>query len=258
MPESLPTQTEEYLRARLTGHSHIRPIDMQIGLMESVDPSRFVDTCYPDLLDPAKLFVTVRNREPQGSGPHFDAYTGLLSPYYPWVAVCGKGAVKMTGAELPAPLGKQYDQDHPDPGTEAAYVARRNYGAIALNSETNRPSRTHSLDGTWGFVLTQIPDRPYFVHNIEPVNPRQPGALLKLALPADDRAAKVLTEAGYAPFDEEILDEFTALSLDDHPRRRRISLSLPYTETDPEPQPVFTSPRTGSLPRHFGFGRRID
>jgi hypothetical protein len=139
-------------------------------------------------------------REPQGRGPHFDAYRDLLSDQYPYLAQFNlSGTASIETAHLAAELAAAYWREFPK-HSEEAFVARRHLGYTALLTAGDEKTVDTLKPGT-GFILPQNHDLP-IVHNIVPVNPEHPGQFIKLLIPNDSaKAREFMQDDGYMSLD---------------------------------------------------------
>lgn len=163
---------------------------------------RFVGLAFPGIRQSNRVFVQAFERDPEGSGPHFDLYGGLVDSRFPWLGVYNlEGNNALTVATLPSELAERYERTYPEPTAEA-HDARRSLSAITLADPSVRV-RTGSFVPGMGLVLPQRPNGPHTIHEIVPTG-EQPGRYLKMLVPpARSRSAReALTEMGYKTLEE--------------------------------------------------------
>lgn len=149
----------------------------------------------------AKFFA----REPGGRGAHFDVYGTLLSKRFPWVALRNlQGICMVSTFPLPAELSQSYRQNFPF-ATDEAFQARRAYSAEAHAALTGKPEKGFLMGGE-GFLIPQPIGGPDWVHEVTPTLREDPGAFIKLLVPADRHASLELHGQGYCSLDQALTD----------------------------------------------------
>ncbi|GEM_PF-5400023 len=170
---------------------------------------RFAGALYPGVAA-EDVYAQVHDREPEGRGAHFDVYDSVLAPDTPWVGVYNlAGRVSLRAAKLPEDLADSYLSRFPDPTTEAAYTARREFSAIAFLQPD-----TDVLEGViepgMGMVLLQRAGSPYIIHELTPQDENHPGKFVKLVHPAANvQAKRRLKGKSYTPLDELVTTNLT-------------------------------------------------
>ncbi len=139
-------------------------------------------------------------REPQGRGPHFDAYKDLLNEKYPYLAQFNlSGTASIETTHLQPELAAAYWRQFPEHSNEA-FDARRHLGFTALLAVGDEKA-VGTLDPGTGFILPQNHDVP-IIHNVIPSNPEQPGQFIKLLVPNDTAEARhFMEDDGYMSLD---------------------------------------------------------
>jgi hypothetical protein len=160
----------------------------------------FVSAAFPNL-GARSIYAKHFFREPGGRGAHFDVYGKLLDKAFPWIGVYNiSGYASLIACRLPDSLAGSYFREHPEPSDEA-YEARRHVAADALAVPGIKPIKG-ILDRHSGLILPQLADGPYWVHDILPLRPDDPGQFVKLLIPKNSPDAGMrMSMNGYAPLD---------------------------------------------------------
>jgi hypothetical protein len=160
---------------------------------------QFTETAFDGVSSQAILAKKVI-REPQGRGPHFDAYKGLLSEQHPYVAQFNlSGVASIETTHLQAELADAYWHQFPEHSDEA-FTARRHLGFTALLTAGEKKT-TGTIEPGTGFILPQNHNIP-IIHNVVPTDPEQPGQFIKLLVPNDTIEARgFLQDDGYMSLD---------------------------------------------------------
>lgn len=139
-------------------------------------------------------------REPQGRGPHFDAYKGLLSEQHPYLTQFNlSGTASIETTHLQPELAAAYWRQFPE-HSEDAFTARRHLGFTALLTAGDEKA-SGTLESGTGFILPQNHSIP-IIHNVVPISPEQPGQFIKLLVPNDTAEAREFMEDdGYMSLD---------------------------------------------------------
>ncbi|MDB5184708.1 MAG: hypothetical protein JWN38_516 [Candidatus Saccharibacteria bacterium] len=171
---------------------------------------RFAEAAFRGM-NTSSLYVQQQYREPGGRGPHFDVYDGLLDPDWPYAAVynlAGRAAISAT--TLDSAMHRNYRATYPE-RTQDAEAARRVIGAMAFAAPGARIFNGILQPGT-GFILPQRRDILPIVHQIVPLEPEAPGAILKFVAPFRDGECKqTLRDAGYTTLDEFATNTFAGV-----------------------------------------------
>jgi hypothetical protein len=139
---------------------------------------RFSGVIFPDV-DRDSIFAQRYDREAKGTGPHFDLHGQLVDPHYPWIGVYNlSGNNDLRAVRMPKTLFKAYNETYPV-ADEAAFKARRHFGALVLESP-ELDIATGGFEFNTGLILPQTADGPQIVHEIKPVDKDNPGKFVKL------------------------------------------------------------------------------
>jgi hypothetical protein len=153
----------------------------------------FLKTVFPGIGN-SRLYGQIFDREPKGRGAHFDVYDEFLHPDFPWVALFNlSGDAVVSVCRLPDSLGVRYSLAHPE-ATDEAYEARRRIAEEALTDPGAHPDKGH-LFSECGLIIPQQRDGPDWIHNIVPMDERNPGRFAKFAVTKDD--TRHLYQRGY-------------------------------------------------------------
>jgi hypothetical protein len=162
---------------------------------------RFAGVVFPGV-SVDNIFAEHSDREPGGRGPHFDIHGFSLEPDFPWLGVFNLfGEAEIRTAHLPKSLSNAYAELFPEP-EDAAYAARRHFGALALSAQ-GADVLTGTLHANTGIIIPQFKDGPHVVHEVIPKNSGKPGEIIKMFVPSQDK--KVIDDVrdmGYIPLDE--------------------------------------------------------
>lgn len=161
---------------------------------------QFAETAFSGV-STQKIFAKKVTREAQGRGPHFDAYKDLLSDQFPYLAQYNlSGTASIETTPLQPELATAYWRQFPE-HSEEAYNARRHLGYTALLTAGDQKTIGTLEPGT-GFILPQNHDAP-IIHNVVPVDPKQPGEFIKLLIPSDSATAReFMQDDGYMSLDD--------------------------------------------------------
>ncbi len=147
------------------------------------------------------IFAQKQQREAEGIGPHFDVHDDLVDNRYPFVGVFNlSGENKVRAVKLPDELAKIYRDTFPD-ADDAAYDARRHFGAIAFEAP-NADVVEGRLSPGMGLVIPQGIHATQIVHEVTPLNPSMPGEFIKLTIPSREEAKQTIMNIGYVCLDE--------------------------------------------------------
>lgn len=160
---------------------------------------QFAETAFSGV-STQKILAKKVTREAQGRGPHFDAYKDLLSDQFPYLAQYNlSGTASIETAHLQPELAAAYWRQFPE-HSEEAYNARRHLGYTALLTAGDQKT-TGTLEPGTGFILPQNHNAP-IIHNVVPVDPKQPGEFIKLLVPSDSAEAReFMQDDGYMSLD---------------------------------------------------------
>ena len=209
----------EALRDRRTGELFL--CDLRGGILA------FAQSVFPSLTDRV-IYAQHFMRAPAGRGAHFDVYSGLLDPLFPWVAVLNlAGECAVQAFTFPDDLAAAYFEQHPK-SSDAAYAERRRLSALAQSRLTSPPIGGPLCAGC-GLVIPQSVAGPHWVHEVTPLRRDAPGHFIKLVVPATSTEAQTaMMENGYAPLDGVLtaaltrIDAVPQMNSEDaerHPRR---------------------------------------
>jgi hypothetical protein len=190
------TELSEAVRSIQAGEKHELVLaELGGGLL------RFVGVAFPEADVCTQVLAQKYVREPEGRGPHFDVYNGLLDDKYPYVALYNlSGTAQVAATELSAELAAVYFKEFINHTDEAA-VARRHLGALALSSPNSIVFEAEIGPGH-GFVLPQYEQGPHIVHDIVPTDPTKPGEFIKFVVSNGSKeATEKLFKNGYKPLD---------------------------------------------------------
>ncbi|HET7059831.1 MAG TPA: hypothetical protein VFH99_00715 [Candidatus Saccharimonadales bacterium] len=180
-----------------------KPLNGNVALLAELGGGilRFAGAAFPEA-DVDNVYAQYNERQPRGRGPHFDIYDKKISEDYPWLAVYNlAGRCSVAAAVMPNFLADEYDRLYPEPN-EAAYNARRHFGALVLNSPK---SDVYSgvLNAGGGLVLPQSGEKSYIIHEIVPEDPAESGSFIKMIVPEQkSKTLKELRDNGFIPLGE--------------------------------------------------------
>lgn len=165
----------------------------------------FAGIVFPGV-DQNDIFATHIEREPKGREPHFDAYKSYTDDEKFWLGHYNlSGSAEVTTTELAQDLADAYDRRYPVQ-TAASGEARRLFSRIAL-SEPEARVGTGTMEPGTKMVLPIRPQGPHIVHDIVPIDSKNPGEFVKLIVPTrseDER--RELIAGGYKSLDNFITD----------------------------------------------------
>ncbi len=159
------------------------------------------------------VYAQEGHREAQGKGPHFDLSGDFLDEQYPILGVYNlSGFSILRLATMPDQLAKAYFDTYPELN-EAAYEARRQFGAIVLNAPNIQSFEGNFTPGM-ALVIPQLKNHegPHVVHEIIPTGHGNTfGKYVKLAVPdyESDTAVEMLKNDGFIPLDELVTSRLT-------------------------------------------------